>query len=124
MTHSLELLQVVHHHTAAEEGAAVFEGQLVDDDFGAFGLDALHHAQDAALAEVVAVRLHRAVAVHYRLNQVLRIVRAVRKELLRVLLETVAAIVCVGYSNADTFHIQQLTYSCTYCHNISGNRPK
>ena len=128
---ALELLQVV-DHKAAEEGAAVFEGRLVDDDFGAFGLDALHHALDAALAEVVAVRLHRqainphdafallvgaevpvvefvvearllehpvrdevlprAVAVHYRLDQVLRNVRVVRKELLRVLREAVATV--------------------------------
>ena len=55
---ALELLQVV-HHKAAEERAAVFEGGLVDDNFGTFGLDTLHHPLDAALAEVVAVRLHR-----------------------------------------------------------------
>ena len=55
------------------------------------------------------------------LNQVLRNVRAIRKELLRVLLETVAAIACVGYSNANTSHIQQLTYSCTSFHNTSGS---
>ena len=128
---ALELLQVVDHE-AAEEGAAVLKGRLVDDDFRAFGLDALHHALDAALAEVVAVRLHRqainphdafallvgaevpvvefvvearllehpvryevltrAVAVHYRLDQVLRNVRIVCKELLRVLWEAVASV--------------------------------
>ena len=55
---ALEFIQVVYNQ-AAEEGAAVLEGRLVDDDFGAFGLDALHHALDAALAEVIAVRLHR-----------------------------------------------------------------
>lgn len=44
---------------AAEEGAAVFEGGFVDDYFGTFGLDALHHALDGVLAEVVGVRLHR-----------------------------------------------------------------
>ena len=50
----LELRQVI-DHPAAEERAAVIEGRLVDDHFGAFRLDALHHALDAALAEVVAV---------------------------------------------------------------------
>lgn len=44
---------------AAEEGRTVFEGWLVDDDLGAFGLDALHHTLDGALAEVVGVALHR-----------------------------------------------------------------
>ena len=131
MATALELLQVVDHE-AAEEGAAVLEGRLVDDDFGALGLDALHHPLDAALAEVVAVRLHRqavdphdtfallvgtevpvvefviearllehpvrdevlprAVAVHYRLDQVLRNVRVVRKELFGVLREAVATV--------------------------------
>ena len=131
VTTALELLQVV-DHKAAEEGAAVLEGGFVDDDFGALGLDALHHALDAALAEVVAVRLHRqavdpndafallvgaevpmvefvvearllehpvrdkvltrAVAVNYRLDQVLRNVRVVRKELLRVLRKAVASV--------------------------------
>ena len=43
------------HHAAAEECAAVFEGWFVDDDFCAFGLDALHHTLDGRLAEVVAV---------------------------------------------------------------------
>lgn len=52
-----ELCEVVHHF-AAEEGAAVFEGGLVDDDFGTFGFDAFHYALYARLAEVVAVRLH------------------------------------------------------------------
>ena len=128
---ALELLQVV-DHKAAEERAAVFYGRLIDDDFGTFGLDALHHPLDAALAEVVAVRLHRqtvdphyaftllvgtevsvvefvvepcfpeypvsdevlasAVAVYYRLDKVLRNVRIVRKELLRVLREAVASV--------------------------------
>ena len=59
---ALELLQVV-DDPAAEERAAVREGRLVDDDGGALGPDALHHALDAALAEVVAARLHRQ-AVH------------------------------------------------------------
>ena len=44
---------------AAEEGGAVFERRLVDDDLGAFGLDAFHHALDGGLAEVVGVRFHR-----------------------------------------------------------------
>ena len=54
----LELGQVVHNH-APEERAAVLEGGLVDDDRRAFRLNALHHPLDAALAEVVAARLHR-----------------------------------------------------------------
>ena len=60
--HALELGQVVHDH-AAEERAAVLQGGLVDDDGGALGTDALHHALDAALPEVVAAGLHRQ-AVH------------------------------------------------------------
>ena len=126
-----ELIQVV-DHPAAEESAAVLYGRLIDDDLHALGLDPLHHALDAALAEVVAVRLHRqavhtdhalprlvraevpvvvltvepghvkdpvrdevlarAVAVHYRLDQVLRNVRVIRKELLRILRKAVASI--------------------------------
>ena len=140
MATALELLQVV-DHKAAEEGAAVLDGRLVDDDFRAFGLDALHHALDAALAEVVAVRLHRqavdphdafallvgtevpvvefvieaglgqhpvrdevlprAVAVHYRLDQVLRNVRVVCQELLRVLRETRPAVAGAGDGDLD-----------------------
>ena len=46
------------HHAAAEEGFAVLERGFVDDDGGAFGFDALHHALDRTLAEVVGVRLH------------------------------------------------------------------
>ena len=59
---ALELRQVV-DDPAAEERAAVRECRLVDDDGGALGPDALHHALDAALAEVVAAGLHRQ-AVH------------------------------------------------------------
>ena len=44
---------------AAEEGAAVWKGGLVDDDLGTFGLDALHHTLDAALTEIVGIGLHR-----------------------------------------------------------------
>ena len=54
----LELREVVDHH-APEERAAVLQRRLVDDDRRALRLDALHHALDAALAEVVAARLHR-----------------------------------------------------------------
>ena len=46
------------HHAAAEEGFAVLERGFVDDDGGTFGLDALHHALDRTLTEVVGVRLH------------------------------------------------------------------
>ena len=53
----LELIEVV-DDLRAEEGGAVFEGGLVDDDLGTFGLDALHDALDGALAEVIAVALH------------------------------------------------------------------
>ena len=42
-----------------EEGCSIFEGWLVNNDIGAFGLDALHDALDGALAEVVGVGLHR-----------------------------------------------------------------
>ena len=44
---------------AAEEGGAVGERGLVDDDLGALGLDTLHDALDGGLAEVVGVGLHR-----------------------------------------------------------------
>lgn len=54
---ALELIQIV-NHTAAEESASVFEGRLIDDNFRAFRLDALHDALDGGLAEVVAVGLH------------------------------------------------------------------
>ena len=63
--HFLEFLQVVYHQ-AAEEGGAVFEGGFVDDDLGPLGLDALHHALDGALAEVVGVALHRQPVHAYR----------------------------------------------------------
>ena len=52
-----EFRQIIDNQTA-EEGGAVFEGGLVDDDLGTFGFDALHHALDSTLAEVVGVRLH------------------------------------------------------------------
>ena len=52
-----ELFEVV-DHLGAEEGFPVCEGRLIDDDFRALGLDALHHSLDGALAEVVGVGLH------------------------------------------------------------------
>ena len=58
MALALEILQVVHHETP-EEGASALQRRLVDNHLGTFCLDALHHALDAALAEVVAVALHR-----------------------------------------------------------------
>ena len=44
---------------AAEEGGAIGERGLVDDDLGTLGLDALHDALDGGLAEVIRVGLHR-----------------------------------------------------------------
>lgn len=55
---ALELGDVV-DHLAAEEGRAVLQRRLVDNDLGALGLDPLHDALDGALAEIVAVGLHR-----------------------------------------------------------------
>lgn len=55
---ALEVGKVVDHERA-EEGGAVGEGWLVDDYVGALGFDALHHALNRRLAEVVAVALHR-----------------------------------------------------------------
>ena len=59
---ALELREVIDHN-APEERAAVLQSGLVDDQRRALGPDALHHALDAALTEVVAARLHRQ-AVH------------------------------------------------------------
>ena len=59
---ALELRQVVDHH-APEERAAALQRGLVDDQRRALGLYPLHHALDAALAEVVTAGLHRQ-AVH------------------------------------------------------------
>ena len=53
----LELGEVV-NNKAAEEGAAVFEGWLIDDDIGALGLDTLHDTLDGGLTEVVGVGFH------------------------------------------------------------------
>lgn len=44
---------------ASEEGAAVLEGRLVDDDAGTLRFDTLHDALNRGLAEVVGVRFHR-----------------------------------------------------------------
>ena len=55
--HGFEFLQII-DHAAAEEGASVFQGRLIDHDRGAFGLDPLHNALDRRLTEIVAVALH------------------------------------------------------------------
>ena len=54
----LEFFEVVDNE-AAEEGTAVLEGGLVDDDYCALGFDAFHDALDSTLAEVVTVAFHR-----------------------------------------------------------------
>ena len=54
----LKIFEVVDNE-AAKECGAVLEGGLVDDDLGALGLDALHHALDGGLAEVIGVGFHR-----------------------------------------------------------------
>ena len=61
----LELLQVINNKTAEESGAIVQRG-LVDDDLRALSFDPLHDALDGALAEVVAVALHRQPVHAYR----------------------------------------------------------
>ena len=50
----LEGFEVVLYSTA-EEGATLFQGWFVDNDFGAFCLNTLHDALDGRLAEVVAI---------------------------------------------------------------------
>ena len=57
VAHGFEFLQII-DHAAAEEGASVFQGRLIDHDRGAFGLDSLHNALDRRLTEIVAVALH------------------------------------------------------------------
>ena len=54
MGHLLELFQIVDNE-AAEESGAVLKRRLVYDHFGPLCLDALHHALDRRLAEVVGV---------------------------------------------------------------------
>ena len=53
----LELGEVVDDATA-EEGGAVLEGGLIDNDLRALGFDALHDALDGRLTEVVGVGFH------------------------------------------------------------------
>ena len=48
----LELGEVVNNE-AAEEGAAVFEGWLVDDDIGSLRLYTLHDTLNSRLTEIV-----------------------------------------------------------------------
>ena len=57
LTLGLEFLQII-DDLAAEEGGTVFECWFVDDYLGSLGLDALHHALDRALTEVIAIGLH------------------------------------------------------------------
>lgn len=65
--------QVVYYF-AAEERAAVLKRRLVDDDRRALGLDTLHHALDAGLAEVVGVGFHgQAVDADHRLALLLAV---------------------------------------------------
>ena len=52
LAHLLELRKVI-DHLAAEERTAVLQSRLVDNHRSSFRLDPLHHAQDAALAEVI-----------------------------------------------------------------------
>ena len=54
----LELVEVI-DNLGTEECRAVLKCRLVDDDLRTLGLDALHHALDGTLAEVVGVGLHR-----------------------------------------------------------------
>ena len=58
MTLRLERLHIV-HHLATKESCAVFKGRLIDDHLCPLCLNTLHDALNCALAEVVAVRLHR-----------------------------------------------------------------
>ena len=53
----LELGEVIDYE-ATEEGTAIFEGWLIDDNIGSLSLDALHDALDGGLSEVVGVGLH------------------------------------------------------------------
>ena len=69
----LEPLNVIHDQ-AAEEGGTVGQGGLVDDHGGALGLDALHDALDAGLAEIVGVGLHgQAVHTYHQRPLLLRV---------------------------------------------------
>ena len=55
---NVEFVQIV-DHCRTEEGLAVLQRRLIDDDLCALGLDALHDTLNRALAEVIAVALHR-----------------------------------------------------------------
>ena len=57
MALSLEVRKVI-DYLGTEEGGAVLEGGLIDDDLGTLGLDTLHDALDGGLTEVVGVGLH------------------------------------------------------------------
>ena len=52
-----ELLKIIDHQRS-EEGFPVIQRWLIDNDRSALGLDALHDALNAALAEVVRIGLH------------------------------------------------------------------
>ena len=52
-----ENVQIVHHF-AAEEGSAILQSRLIDDNCRALGLDTLHDALNGRLTEVVGVGLH------------------------------------------------------------------
>ena len=54
---AFEFIQIIYHFRA-KEGRTVLQRGLVDNEDGAFSLDALHHSLNGALAEVVAIRLH------------------------------------------------------------------
>ena len=54
----LELGEVIDYE-ATEEGTAIFEGWLIDDNIGSLSLDALHDALNGRLTEVVGVGFHR-----------------------------------------------------------------
>ncbi len=62
---ALKLLQVV-DHKGAEEGGAVLQGWLVDNNFSALCLDSFHNALNGGLAEVIRICLHSKAANTYR----------------------------------------------------------
>lgn len=57
LTTFLKLLKVIHNF-AAEEGRAILQSRLIDNDRCSFGLNALHNALNRGLAEVVRVGFH------------------------------------------------------------------
>ena len=63
LAHLLELRKVI-DHLAAEERTAVLQSRLVDNHRSSFRLDPLHHAQDAALAEVIGFALIVIISCH------------------------------------------------------------